>query len=367
MRTLYKTYKYLIKPNDGQKLKIKETFIGCTFVYNKYISESKKSGIYKKLAKDILADYKKSNNNLFLSDSSALMNILFKLQDFGEKAKLLKTKRKTINYYTTSNLHNRNQIKIIDNNHIGIPYLGIVEAVVYRDLPKNIKVINGTIIKDNNNSYYFNISFSYDVEEEKINLDINKCIGFDYSSPHFYVDSNGNKSNMQHYYSMAEDKISAEKRKLSNYRKGSINYNKTSNKIKKLYKKSANQRNDSLHKLSTEIANKYDIVCIEDLDMKKIASKFNLAKNTYDNGYSTFVEMLKYKLNERGKKLIVIDKFFPSSKMCNECGYNNNNLKLGDREWTCPNCNTKHDRDVNAAINIKKRGIELYQKYIFLP
>ena len=108
------------------------------------------------------------------------------------------------------------------------------------------------------------------------------------------------------------------------------------------------------------------VVCVEDLDMNEIASLYNLAKNTYDNSYGMFLQFLKYKLEEKGKVLIKIDKYYPSSKKCNVCGYINKNLKLSDREWICPNCRTRLNRDINAAINIRNRGIEEFTSIGYL-
>ena len=121
-----------------------------------------------------------------------------------------------------------------------------------------------------------------------------------------------------------------------------------------------------IHKLSTRLANEYDLICVENINMQEIASHYSMAKYTYDNAYGTFLSYLKYKLEDRGKLLVVIDKYFPSSKMCNKCGYINNNLKLSDREWKCPKCGEVLNRDVNAAINIRNRGIQEFTSIGYL-
>ena len=152
------------------------------------------------------------------------------------------------------------------------------------------------------------------------------------------------------------------------YRKGerkSKNYQKQLLKVNKLHCHIKNQRNDNLHKLSNEIANHYDIVCVENLDMISISKHPMLGKNTMDNGYGLFLRYLEYKLNNRGKKLIRVDKYFPSSQKCNHCGHINSELKdLNIREWTCPVCGTSHNRDINAAINIKNEGLRLYNLHL---
>lgn len=356
MRTVYRTYKYLIKPDEYQQSKILTTFQCCTFVYNAYILDCINKGFRNVMAKQILDEYRSKNKNLTMADPSALMNVLFKLQDKGESAKLLKTKKKSVHYYTTSNLYKRGAI-FVNEDTISIPYLGIVKANIYRKVPENVRILNASIQKDMTNTYYCYIAFCYGIEEDDKKLDINNIIALDYSSPYFYIDSNGNKSNMQHFYRDSEKRISELQRKLSKCEKNSKNYFKTKHKLAKINKHVANQRHDFLHKLSTELANKYDYICVEDLDMQKISQHYKLAKNTYDNSYATFIEMLNYKLEVQNKKLIKIYKYYPSSKRCNICGNINENLSLADRTWVCPKCNSLLDRDVNAARNILDEGI----------
>ena len=140
--------------------------------------------------------------------------------------------------------------------------------------------------------------------------------------------------------------------------KGSKNYIKQRIKIAKLHEKIANRRKDFLHKESCRIAESYDAVCIEDLDMKGLSKALNFGKSVHDNGWGMFKSMLKYKLEDRGKKLIVIDKWYPSSQICSECGCIHPEVKnLNVKEWFCDSCLTYHDRDENAAKNIKKEGM----------
>ena len=139
---------------------------------------------------------------------------------------------------------------------------------------------------------------------------------------------------------------------------GSNNYQKQRIKINKIQEHISNQRKDWLHKLSTELANEYDYVCIEDINMQDIAQSLKLGKSTYDNGFGMFRVLLNYKLIDREKQLIKIDKWFPSSKTCRFCGYINKNLKLSDRIWVC-DCGAVINRDENAAINILNVGLSM--------
>ena len=140
---------------------------------------------------------------------------------------------------------------------------------------------------------------------------------------------------------------------------GSSNYEKQRKMVAKLHSKIRNQRRDWLHKESKQIANEWDIVCIEDVNLQVISQRYNLAKATHDNGFAKFRTFLSYKLAEHGKRLIMIDKWCPSTKKCNCCGVVNSDICLNDREWVCPACQTKHDRDINAAINIRNAGLLL--------
>lgn len=142
--------------------------------------------------------------------------------------------------------------------------------------------------------------------------------------------------------------------------KGSRNRDKQRIKVARLHAKVANQRKDFLHKLSHSIAENYDCVCVEDLDMKAMSQSLNFGKSVMDNSYGSFLRMLKYKLADRGGQLIKVDRFFASSQTCNVCGYKYTGTKdLSVREWDCPNCGTHHDRDVNAAINIRNEGMRI--------
>ena len=360
----YKTYKYLIKPTSLQKESIKKTLECCTYVYNKYILENEK-GIYDtRKAKDIISEYKKENEFLNLADNSALMNVLFYLQSNCKKA--YKQKKHTLTSYATSNLSGRQAVYFVGTEYVNLPKLGLVKAVIHRRLPEDVRIIKAIISIDNIKNYYLCISFSYERKTNNHTIDINKSIGLDYSQQHMFVDNNGNEANVEHYLQKYEHRINKLKYGLTKCRRNSRKYYELKYKIGKVYKRIVNQRKDSIHKLTTKLANKYDIVCVEDLNLNEIAGTYKLAKNTYDNGYGMFLEQLKYKLEDRGKVFIKIDKYYPSSKKCHKCGYINNNLTLSNREWICPKCNTKHNRDINAAINIRNRGLEEFTSIGYL-
>lgn len=208
--------------------------------------------------------------------------------------------------------------------------------------------------------YYVSVLFEYENQVQKI--EPKTFLGLDFSMHELYIDSNGNEANYPKFYRKAQDKLVKEQRKLSRMKKDSRNYEKQRIKLALVHEKVANQRKDFLHKQSRQIANAYDCVCIEDLNMKAMSQSLNFGKSVHDNGWGMFTTFLQYKLEEQGKQLIKVDKFFPSSQICNVCGYKNSQTRdLSVREWDCPNCGTHHDRDVNAAINIREEGKRLVQ------
>ena len=360
--TRYKSYKYLIKPTNEQKIIIDEILNGVKIVHNEYVKECFEGINMNRKAINIIAKYKHKYESLNNVDGSALVNAIFNLQN----KKIMQRTIKRCVSYTTSNLK-KQPIYMIDDNNIFIPKLGSVNVVYHRPIPNNNRIMKVTISITNTNKYYVSVGTSYEQEVVYNNIDQEKIIGIDYSSTHFYVDHMGNKIDMPHYYRDEEEKIRKINRKLSRCQKGSSNYKKLNEKLKKKYQKIVNQRKDFLHKLSTKLVNEYDIIAIETLDLNEIAnSKYNLVKATYDNSFGAFELMLEYKTREKGKKLIKVDKYYPSSKTCRFCGYVNGNLKLSDRNWICPKCKTLLDRDLNSAINIRNEGLRIYNSIGYL-
>ncbi len=216
-----------------------------------------------------------------------------------------------------------------------------------------------TVSQEPSGKYYASILTEYEAEEPSIILDAERSLGLDYSSPYFYVSNEGEKADMPHFYRKAEEKLAREQRKLSRMIKGGSNWCKQKVKVGRAHEKVRCQRKDWLHKKSTELAEKYDFICVEDINLRGMAQGLKLGKATNDNGFGLFQEYLSYKLADLGKKLIKIDMWFPSSRTCHSCGYVNDDLTLGTREWVCPSCGEHHDRDINAAINIREYGLRL--------
>lgn len=366
-----KAYKFRIYPNTEQKVMLAKTF-GCVrLVYNYYLDrkikqyQADKSPVSYTQCANEMAKMKKTDDFSFLAevDSISLQQSLRHLdtafQNFFRNPKTgfpkFKSKKTSSKSYTT-NFVNGN-ISLSDGK-LKLPKIGLVKCKQHRKIPDGHKLKSVTVSQTPSGKYYASILFEYEKDIPAVTP--HTFIGLDFSMHELYVDSNGAEPSYPRYYRQTEDKLAKEQRKLSHMQKGSNNRNKQRIKVAKLHEKVANQRKDFLHKQSRQITNVYDCVCIEDLDMKAMSGAFRFGKSISDNGWGMFTTFLQYKLEEVGKNLIKVDKFFPSSQICSTCGYTNPKTKnLSVREWTCPNCDAQHNRDVNAAINIRNEGMRL--------
>ena len=359
-----KAYKFRIYPNKEQREMLAKTF-GCVrFIYNRMLSDKiKYYEETKKKLKNTPAQYKKEYEWLKEVDSLALANAQMNLQtaysNFFRDPKIgfpkYKTKKSNHQSYTTNCVNGNIEL---GKGNIRLPKVGNIKIKQHRRIPTNYKLKSVTVSEKPSGKYYVSILFEYEKQEPK--QIAHTFLGLDYSMHELYKDSNGNEPKYPRYYRKAEKKLEREQRKLSKMEKGSNNRNKQRIKVAKLHEKVANQRKDFLHKQSRKIANAYDCICVENLDMKAMSQTLNFGKTVADNGWGMFVTFLQYKLEEKGKQLIKVDKFFASSQICNVCGYKNPKIKdLSIREWKCPKCGIHHDRDINAAKNIRKEGMKL--------
>lgn len=365
-----KAYQYRIYPNTEQKVLIDKTF-GCVrFVYNQMLANRK--AIYEQYKDDketlkqqrylLPADFKNDFTWLKEVDSLALSNAQLNLEKayrnfFRDKAvgfPKFKSKHHSRKSYTTNN--QKGTIRIIDSKIIRLPKLKDIKIKLHRPLPQDVNIKSATISQSPKGDYYISISFEYEKVIEIVQATIETTLGLDYSSKTLYVDSQGNDADYPKYYRKMEQKLQKAQRKLSQRKKGGKNRDKQRKKVAKLHEKAVNQRKDFLHKQSRQIANAYNAVAIEDLNMRSMAQCLKLAKSTNDNGYGMFRTFLAYKLAEGGKHLVIIDKWYPSSKLCRFCGNIKKELVLADRVWQCQSCDAILDRDINAAINIKNEG-----------
>jgi len=371
-----KAIKYRLYPTIEQEIMFSKTFGCCRKVYNLMLNDKIES--YKATGKFISvtpAMYKANYPFLKEVDSLALANVQLNLQgafrncfDKSRKVKngfpKFKSSKHSRKSYTTNN--QKGTVAIIDDKYIKLPKIGKVKAVIHRQPDIDWFIKSATISQDSDGKYYASVLFEFSDTISTYVAGTTKVIGLDYASDCLYVDDKGNVGSNHKYYRESYDKLAKAQRKLSRMQGSHKGENKSSNylkqlrKVNKIHKHLANQRLDNLHKISTKIANSYDVVCVESLNMKAMSNKgFGNGKATLDNGYGLFLNMLKYKLADRGKYLIKVDKWFPSSQICHECGTVHPEMKdLSIRTMVC-NCGLNINRDQNAAINIKNEGLRL--------
>ena len=360
-----KAFKYRAYP-DAQQRELFAKTVGCArFVYNHLLAD--RIAYYEKTGKmlnNTPAEYKEAFPFLREVDSLALCNAQMQLQTayknfFRDKSigfPNFRSKKSSRKAYTTNRINGN--IAIIENK-LKLPKMGLIRVKFHRQIPDSYKIKSVTFSKNPSGKYYVSILTEYQIDTPERTLDVSKAIGLDYSSPHFYVDSQGVEADMPHFFRLAQQHLAREQRKLSRMAKGSSNYQKQKMRVALAHEKVRNQRKDWQHKKSRELAEKWDIICVEDINYKGMSASLHLGKATMDNGFGQFRAFLSYKMEEQGKKLITIDKWFPSSKMCRHCGYVNAGLALSDRIWVCPSCGKLILRDENAAINIRNAGIAL--------
>jgi len=360
MIKIVKAYKFRLYPTEEQKSKINQTIGSVRFIYNKMLED--KINYYNKNKKSLNntpAQYKKNYEFLKEVDSQALsqshqdLNSAYK-KFFRKNSKYPKFKKKGVRDTYRSCVVNNN-IRIEDG-YLKLPKVGLVEICMERQLPKGAAIKNVTISKTKTNKYFASIQFEYEKKIEQV--EPTNFLGLDYAMSDFYVDSEGVKGNYPKFFRASQKKLAKEQRKLSKMVRGSNNYNKQKIKIAKVHEKTANQRKDFLHKTSRKIANLYDVVCVEGLNMKAMSQTMHFGKSVHDNGWGMFTNMLKYKLEESGKQLIVADKFFPSTKQCSSCKNKKESMLLSERVYECDHCKFSIDRDLNAALNLRQYAIE---------
>lgn len=368
----YKIFRFRLYPSSGQKIFFENTF-GCSrFVYNYFLRQKiesyqndGKSLSYSQCAKELSA-MKKLDEYRFLKevDSIALQQALRHLEKAfdnfykreGKGFPKFKTKKKSRQSYTTIKV---NKNMVLGDGVLRLPKIGEVRMKQHRMIPNDYILKRATVIKNAIEQYYVSLVFFHERQVEEIS--INTVLGLDFSPTSLYVDSNGGKAEIPVSFSKIEKRLAFEQKALSRMEKGSENWMKQKQRVAKLYEKRANQRKDYLHKQSFALAEEYDCICIETLSIQKMMSnRTGLNRKMVNSGWEMFTSYLSYKMEERGKRLIKVDRFFPSSQLCHSCGEKNPALKdLKVREWTCPSCGKFHNRDLNAAINIKNEGIRI--------
>lgn len=363
---MQKGYKARIYPTKEQQNTLLKVFGSCRFAYNHFLAERirsyKEGGIsltYNKTA-NMLTALKRDKDYLWLNecDSMALQESLRNLdmayQNFfkgNTRFPRFHSKHGKQSYRTRNQ---GNGIRIV-NGKIRVPKVGFVK---YKGL-KNFdgRILNATLSMSASGKFYISLC----VELGDVTLSNNGCVvGLDVGIKEFYTDSNGNSVKNPKTYRKHEKKLVREQRKLSRKHKGSNNRNKQRIRLALQHEKVANIRSDFLHKQTHALANENQVVCVEDLNVKGMLRNHHLAKAISDVSWSEFFRQLEYKMAEHSGILVKVPAFYPSSQTCSCCGYQNSQVKnLSVRDWDCPACGARHDRDGNAATNILNKGLEM--------
>ena len=360
---MIRAFKYRIYPNKSQKELISKTF-GCIRViwnanvesFNSYDKDNNpRPKIITK--SDLVID------KPWLNEVSAAA-IQQKIRDFQETSKQFfsKTRKEKINrpsFKKKSGVQSYrlpNQKFSLDNNRIRLEKIGWVKMSVDRIIPDDSKILSCTISMNCCGQYFVSILV------DTIILCKNKTgksVGIDLGLKSFATLSDGIVIDNVKFFREKQSGITKIHKHLSRKKKGSNRFKKNKSRMARLHNKIANKRNDFLHNVTTLLVNNYDVICIEDLNVSGMLSNHKLSKAISDTSFSMFRSMLEYKCNWYGKKLVVIDRFYPSSKTCSNCGWKKENLTLSDRVFKCKNCGIEIDRDFNASINIERVGVDI--------
>lgn len=369
--------KYRIYPTGSQRTLILKTIGSSRFVYNQMLALSKKAyadgenicsrNQFNYLLTELKTKYEWLNEVDATALTSANDNLADAFRNFFQKRAGYPNFRKKgfFGAYTSKRIKNSNNIAI-SGNFVRLPKLGKVRAKIHKMPNETWFIKSATVSQESDGKFYVSVLFEFEAPANTYVADTTNAIGLDYASDGLYVDDKGNVGTNHKYYRDSHKKLAKAQRRLSR-RKGSKkhetksnNYLKQQRKVNKIHRYISNQRLDNLHKMSTEIANQYDVVCVESLNMRSMANKdFGNGKATMDNGYGMFLSMLEYKLADRNKYLIKVDKWFPSSQICHCCGTLHPEMKnLAVRKMVC-DCGTVISRDQNAAINIMHEGLRI--------
>ena len=357
---MLKSYKYKLKPNEDHIVLLNKHFGSIRFAYNHFLNERKK-------------EYDTNKNTINYYDNAKSLTELKKLEDYswlneinsqslqyslkcldGAYQNFFKFKK---GFPKFKSKHTKNSFSVpqsvkLENGKLNIPkFKEPIDLILSRSFTGKIK--SCTISKTPTNEYFVSILVE---TTHIISPKTGKSVGIDLGIKDFAITSDGYKYKNNRYTKTYAKKLKENQQHLSRKVNGSNRYQKQKLKVATIYKKITNSRLDNLHKVSSELIKKYDLIVLEDLNIKGMIKNHKLSKHIADASWSKFIELLTYKAEWNNKKIVKIDRFFPSSKTCNSCGYINQNLKLDMRSWTCPSCNTKLDRDLNASINILNEG-----------
>jgi len=366
-----KCYKFRIYPDSTQEMLMQRTFGCCRFVFNRYLAlrmdkyKTDKSTFNYNACSADLTILKNELDWLKEVDSIALQSTLRDLdtayQNFFRRVKQggapgfprFKSKHNHRKSYKSKRVGNNIAVFA---DAVKLPKLGAVRCAVSKQVEG--RILSATVSQNPSGKYFVSVCCT-EVEIPQYKS-TNAVIGLDMGLKDFAITSDGNVFENHRHLKKSEKKLAKLQRQLSRKTKGSNNRSKARVKVAVQHERVANQRNDSLHKLSTQLVKNYDVICVETLKPKNMMRNHRLAKSISDASWGEFVRQLEYKCEWQHKVIVRVDAFFPSSQICNVCGNRNPETKdLGVRSWFCAKCGTEHDRDINAAKNILNEGLRL--------
>lgn len=363
---IHKSYKFRMYPNRTQEVLLAKTF-GCNrFVWNKCVEAFESCDKVKNpnsktpTKKDLESEFP------WLNEVSAA-SLQQKTRDFEEfkKQYFNKDRKKKIeepNYKSKKSKQSfrlPNQKFKLSDDKIRLEKIGWVKIVMDRSIPENAKFLSCTVSKNKSGQYFVSIL----VEEEMVYKEkTGKSVGVDLGVKELATLSDGKVFHNPKFLRDKQAKISRMQELLSKKKKGSNRKKKLQLKVNRLYRDVKNERDWYTHNLTAYLVNNYDVICIEDLNVSGMMKNHRLAYSISDSCFATIRSQLEYKCYWYGKQLVVIDRFYPSSKTCSNCGWKNNSLKLSDRVFECKQCGTQIDRDLNAALNIQAVGVDMAQR-----
>lgn len=359
----HRAYKFALNPTDIQKILLNKHF-GCSrFIYNKLLKE--KQDHYLNNGKTLnynqtcsfIAKFKKEEETKWLKEVNAqsLQQAAKDLETaygnfFKGQAKFPKFKKKG----SKDSFRCPQFVKVKDNKLFIPKFKEGILIRKHREIKGKIK--SCTVVKQPSGKYYVSILTEQEIDHLP---KTNKEVGIDLGIKDFAITSDGKRFKNNRFAKKYQVELRRHQKHLSRKVKGSNRYIKQKIKVAKVHEKITNSRNDHHHKLSTQLVKDYDFIALEDLAVKNMVKNHKLAKHISDCSWSNFVRMLSYKCDWYGKKLVQVNRFYPSSKTCSSCDYIYDKLSLDIREWKCPECGSIHDRDHNAAKNIYRQGLSI--------